>query len=206
MDGWGDGALDASAVAVSTLPLVGLLLGPRLLEDFVFDAGPQGEIAAGLGVSAGGPQLAGPAVTGGEADPCDRGAPVALGRSPGDADLVAGAGSRVLVPVDGEAGVVEEVSRHLLANAGGRDRPHQFHPVIAPGMVDLFGVHEVLVRQQPSPGQSGVDVLQDNDTVDRCRGGVNVSDQVRGVGLARLAQVDLVAGPAEIPLGTCAGS
>lgn len=49
LDALGDGALDAGAVPVAATPVGAVLLDAGLLEDVVLGAGPQGEVAAGLG-------------------------------------------------------------------------------------------------------------------------------------------------------------
>jgi hypothetical protein len=186
--------------------VIGVLLDAGLLEDVVLGSGPQGQVAAGLGIGAGSTQFAGASVPFGEADTGDRGATVALGVPPLNTGVAAGADGLALVPVDGKVGVVEEAAGHLFPVGDLSDRSDEVDAVIAAGVVDLLGidvsrVHQVLVRHQIASGQGGVDVLQDGIVVDRCRGGVDVGDQVRGVGLAGLAEVDLVAGPAQIPLG-----
>ncbi|MEU9371728.1 hypothetical protein AB0D78_46140 [Streptomyces avermitilis] len=78
--------------------------------------------------------------------------------------------------------VVEEVSCHLLPVGHFPDRADETNAVISASVVDLLGVdvsgvHQVFVRQEATLGQGGVDV----------------GDQVRGIGFAGLAKVDLVA-------------
>lgn len=73
LDALGDGALDAGAVSVAAAPVIGVRLDAGLLEDVVLGSRPQGQVAAGLGLGAGGAQFAGAAAPFREADTGDRG-------------------------------------------------------------------------------------------------------------------------------------
>jgi len=101
LDALGDGALDAGAVSVAAAPVVGVLFGAGLLKNLVLDLRPQGQVATGFGVGAGGSQFTGAAGPFSETDTGDRGAAVAPGVSPLNAGAAAGAGCLTLVPVDG---------------------------------------------------------------------------------------------------------
>ena len=123
----------------------------------------------------------------GEANSGDRGAAVALGVSPLDACVPAGADGLSLVPVDSEAGAVEEVTGRLWPVGDLPDWSDEVDVVIAAGAMDLLGVdvsrvHQVFVRHQSAFGQDGMNVLQHGVVGHWRRGGVDVGDQVRGTG------------------------
>ncbi|MGX1851749.1 hypothetical protein [Streptomyces sp. NPDC055299] len=85
----------------------------------------------------------------------------------------------LVLPVNGETGVVEACGLGLLPVGVPRERACELDVVVTPGMVDLLSidiasVHEVLLGQQVASGHRGMDVFQHGIVRDRCGGGVDV--------------------------------
>ena len=135
-------------------------------------------------------------------------APTVAARHPIEAGLSFRADDCPGLPVDRERRNIEALPRLGLPTGIGPHRADQIDlmiPVTADQQVciDVTSIGKVSSRQQTLVGQGLMDRGGHVDVANRCRGGLDVGDQVRRISIA--GQVNLVAGPGCAALITVAG-
>ena len=136
----------------------------------------------------------------------DARAPILSARdAPSHGDLTLWAGHLFALPVDHEVGQIISLSRAGLPGRYAPHRPLERDPVVPPaadqqGRINVGRVHVMLRREEAFGGQARMDLGRARHVLLHRRAGLHVRDQVRGIVIAGLGDVDLVAGPLHLTL------